>query len=288
MQSRCATKRGPKRLFTLKSDRRRAAATRTARLAMRSLRAMVLCALALIVLVATSASAAVLGIDYGSEYLKVSIVAPGRTPISIVINEISKRKSTAAVAFTGGDRWLAEEAMNYNARFPERTFTRLRDLLGKDASVKYFQDYVEKYKLSYKVVADKDRGTARIVAENGAEYAVEELVAMILQYAVKIGEGMGKGVIKDAVIAIPPYFGQTDRYALYDAADCRRSEHPRRGQRPLVRRAAVGDRQGVHPGRDVDDHLRHGRDVRRRRAREVLVLGGQGRREEEAARAVRG
>ena len=180
---------------------------------------MVLCALALIVLVATSASAAVLGIDYGSEYLKVSIVAPGRTPISIVINEISKRKSTAAVAFTGGDRWLAEEAMNYNARFPERTFTRLRDLLGKDASVKYFQDYVEKYKLSYKVVADKDRGTARIVAENGAEYAVEELVAMILQYAVKIGEGMGKGVIKDAVIAIPPYFGQTDRYALYDAAD---------------------------------------------------------------------
>ena len=78
LQSRCATKRGPKRLFTLKSDRRRAAATRTARLAMRSLRAMVLCALALIVLVATSASAAVLGIDYGSEYLKVSIVAPGR------------------------------------------------------------------------------------------------------------------------------------------------------------------------------------------------------------------
>lgn len=137
-----------------------------------------------------------LGIDYGSEYVKVSIVAPGRTPISIVINEISKRKSTAAVSFTGGDRWLMEEAMNYNARYPERVFTRLRDLLGKETSVPAFQEYLDKYHLPYKVVADEVRGTARIVAEGGVEYAVEELVAMVLQYAMKIGESMGKGQIK--------------------------------------------------------------------------------------------
>ena len=240
---------------------------------------------------ASAASAAVLGIDYGSEFVKVSIVAPGRTPISIVINEISKRKSTAAVAFTGGDRWLAEEAMNYNARYPDRVFTRLRDLLGRETSVASFQEYISKYHLPYKVVPDKARGTARVVAETGDEFAVEELVAMILQYAMKIGEGMGKGQIKvrprertrrtgragnaaasgasrgsarddrdfrrpprgpsfrgptakffharsilfpptdssrslcpplvhqDAVIAVPPYFGQTHRYALYDAAD---------------------------------------------------------------------
>jgi hypoxia up-regulated 1 len=150
----------------------------------------------LLVCCAGSARGAVLGIDYGSEFIKVSIVAPGRTPISIVINEISKRKSTAAVSFTDGDRWLAEEAMNYNARYPERVFTRLRDLLGKETAVPAFQDYVAKYKLPYTVVADAERGTARIVAEKGAEYAVEELVAMILQYAMKIGEGMGKGMIK--------------------------------------------------------------------------------------------
>jgi len=178
-----------------------------------------LAAVALLLCCATAVHAAVLGIDYGSEYVKVSIVAPGRTPISIVINEISKRKSTAAVAFTGGDRWLAEEAMNYNARYPERVFTRLRDLLGKDTSVDSFADYLAKYRLPYKVVRDAARGTARIVSETGDEYAVEELVAMIMQYAMKIGEGMGKGQIKDAVVAIPAYFGQTQRYALYDAAD---------------------------------------------------------------------
>ena len=161
---------------------------------MRLLRTL-LAALALLCC-ASAASAAVLGIDYGSEYVKVSIVAPGRTPISIVINEISKRKSTAAVAFTGGDRWLGEEAMNYNARYPDRVFTRLRDLLGRETAVQSFQDYVAKYKLPYAVVPDKTRGTARVVTESGAEYSVEELVAMILQYAMKIGEGMGKGQIK--------------------------------------------------------------------------------------------
>ena len=155
-----------------------------------------LLALAALFCVASTASAAVLGIDYGSEYVKVSIVAPGRTPISIVINEISKRKSTAAVAFTGGDRWLAEEAMNYNARFPDRVFTRLRDLLGKETAVDSFTRYLDKYKLPFKVTADAERATARIVTESGEAYLVEELVAMILQYAMKIGEGMGKGQIK--------------------------------------------------------------------------------------------
>jgi hypothetical protein len=165
-----------------------------------------LLALAALFCVASTASAAVLGIDYGSEYVKVSIVAPGRTPISIVINEISKRKSTAAVAFTGGDRWLAEEAMNYNARFPDRVFTRLRDLLGKETAVDSFTRYLDKYKLPFKVTADAERATARIVTESGEAYLVEELVAMILQYAMKIGEGMGKGQIKvrRSRMSLPP------------------------------------------------------------------------------------
>ena len=165
-----------------------------------------LLALAALFCVASTASAAVLGIDYGSEYVKVSIVAPGRTPISIVINEISKRKSTAAVAFTGGDRWLAEEAMNYNARFPDRVFTRLRDLLGKETAVDSFTRYLDKYKLPFKVTADAERATARIVTDSGEAYLVEELVAMILQYAMKIGEGMGKGQIKvrRSRMSLPP------------------------------------------------------------------------------------
>jgi hypoxia up-regulated 1 len=45
--------------------------------------------------------------------------------------------------------------MNYNARYPERVFTRLRDLLGKETAVPAFQEYVAKYHLPYKVGPDK-------------------------------------------------------------------------------------------------------------------------------------
>lgn len=48
---------------------------------------MLLLLLACAVMVQT-AQAAVLAVDLGSEFLKVSIVKPGRTPISIVLNEM--------------------------------------------------------------------------------------------------------------------------------------------------------------------------------------------------------
>ena len=95
--------------------------------------------------------AAVLGIDYGAEFLKISIVAPGRTPITLVINEISKRKTTIAVSFINQDRWLGEEAMNYQARYPEKVTTRLRELLGKSARSDLVLDYKEKYKLPFEI-----------------------------------------------------------------------------------------------------------------------------------------
>ena len=43
----------------------------------------------------------VLGIDLGSENIKVAIVQPGRVPISIVTNEMSRRKSPGTVCFNG-------------------------------------------------------------------------------------------------------------------------------------------------------------------------------------------
>jgi hypoxia up-regulated 1 len=69
-------------------------------------------------------------------------------------------------------------------------------LLGKETQVTHFSEYLQRYKLPFKVETDKTRNTARIVTETGTAYLVEELVAMVLQYAMKIGEGMGKGQIK--------------------------------------------------------------------------------------------
>lgn len=52
----------------------------------------------------------VIGIDIGSEFIKVGIARP-RHPIDIVLNEQTKRKTPAVVAFRDGtERFLGESA----------------------------------------------------------------------------------------------------------------------------------------------------------------------------------
>merc|ERR1711943_65257 len=145
--------------------------------------------------VSTFVRSAVLGIDYGAEFLKISIVAPGRSPITLVINEISKRKTTIAVSFVNEDRWLGEEAMNYQARYPEKGTTRLRELLGKDARSDLVLDYKEKYKLPFEIREGENRSTVEVSIGNNEKeesHTIEELVATTLQYAMKIGTALGK------------------------------------------------------------------------------------------------
>lgn len=48
---------------------------------------------------------AVIGIDLGTEFLKIGLVKPG-TPIDIVLNEQSKRKTESIVAFDGDERFI--------------------------------------------------------------------------------------------------------------------------------------------------------------------------------------
>ena len=71
-----------------------------------------------------AAAAPLMAIDFGGEFIKVSVVKPGRTPISIVPNEMSKRRTSAAVAFVNGDRLLGEEAAALAVRYPDRVYTR--------------------------------------------------------------------------------------------------------------------------------------------------------------------
>ena len=81
--------------------------------------AVVLCGLA-----AWTQAGPLMAVDLGGEFLKVAVVKPGRNPISVVPNEMSKRRTSAQVAFVDGDRLLGEEAAALAARYPDRVYTR--------------------------------------------------------------------------------------------------------------------------------------------------------------------
>ncbi|KAE9586519.1 hypothetical protein Lal_00044748 [Lupinus albus] len=163
---------------------------------------------------------AVFTVDLGSESIKVAVVnlKPGQIPISIAINEMSKRKSPALVSFNSGDRLLAEEAAGLVARYPQNVFSHIRDLIGKPYD--FATRFLDSMYLPFEVKQDS-RGAVsfKVDSENGTVYySPEELVAMVLSYAVNLAEFHSKVPIKDAVITVPPYFGQSERKGMIQAA----------------------------------------------------------------------
>lgn len=174
--------------------------------------------LSVLCLVISPAQSAVMSIDLGSEWLKVAVVnlKRGQSPISVAINEMSKRKSPVLVAFHSDDRLMGEEAAGLVARYPEKVYSQVRELIGKPFS--YAKYLLDSLYLPYDITEDS-RGTVSFkIDDKVTTYSAEELVAMILGYAANLAEFHSKVEVKDAVITVPPYFGQAERKGLVQAA----------------------------------------------------------------------
>ncbi|KAJ6408484.1 hypothetical protein OIU84_011744 [Salix udensis] len=177
--------------------------------------------LIMIVLNSVPSESAVSSIDLGSDWLKVAVVnlKPGQTPISIAINEMSKRKTPALVAFQSETRLLGEEAAGITVRYPDKVYSHLRDMLGK--TYEQVKEFLDAMYLPFDVVEDSRGAVAfRIEDESGnvSLYSVEELLGMILGFAGDLAEFHSKVVVKDAVVSVPAYFGQAERRGLVQAA----------------------------------------------------------------------
>ena len=174
--------------------------------------------LSVVALIAIPTDSAVSSIDLGSEWLKVAVVnlKPGQAPISIAINEMSKRKSPALVAFSSGQRLVGEEAAGIVARYPNKVYSSLRDMIGKP--YEYVREKIESLYLPFDLVEDS-RGSVGIKIDDGVTvYSAEELVAMILSYATSLAESHARIPVKDCVIMVPPFFGQGERKGMVQAA----------------------------------------------------------------------
>ena len=55
--------------------------------------------------------ASILAIDYGSDFIKASLMKPG-VPFDVLLNKDSKRKISAVVSFKKGERLFGQDAYN--------------------------------------------------------------------------------------------------------------------------------------------------------------------------------
>ncbi len=202
--------------------------------------------LALLTFTLLSAPATAMGVvafDYGTEWMKVSLVKPG-LPFDVVLDRDSKRKIQSAVSFK---KWAMDEeilfgtnAYNHATREPKQSFYGLKTLLGR-TTAEEDKAYVDLYTSIFgNDVVSSDRGTCSLKRPTSrseivfaAVLTVEELVGMQLEYAKKLAEetagervnpslpsGFSVGVFGglDAVVTVPAFFTAQERQSIVDAA----------------------------------------------------------------------
>ncbi|KAI9741779.1 MAG: lumenal Hsp70 protein [Cirrosporium novae-zelandiae] len=185
----------------------------------------------------TTASAAwgVIGIDFGTEYLKAVLVKPG-VPLEIVLTKDSKRKESAAVAFKPSrsqsqdaksfpERLYGGDALAVAARFPADVYLNLKPLLGMPVKG---SDIVGEYKKIFPglhLVETEEKGTVGFQSESAGKpqepFLVEEILAMELKNIKHNADSMaGQGTSLDnVVITIPAFYTAEEKRAILMAAD---------------------------------------------------------------------
>ena len=135
-------------------------------------------ALGLLLLAAGPACASLMAIDLGSEYLRAVLVKPTArgSPLQIVVNEMSRRKSPALVGIAGQDRLLGEEAFSFAIRYPPPVFSRTRDLLGRSAGDAFVHNMLASDLLPYELSDHPERKSVMAKINETASILVEELV----------------------------------------------------------------------------------------------------------------
>lgn len=181
----------------------------------------------------------VIGIDYGTESMKVSLMKPGE-PFDVVLSRDSKRKIPSAVAWKVQERLYGSDAANLASRYPGDTFIGAKFLLGRE-----YDDERGRARhaglLNTKLVPNTQRNETTISIERetdytinkeGADvYSIEEIVGMQLSHGKALAEEQaGEEVIRtfpgtigtygglDVAITVPVFYTAAERQSLYDAA----------------------------------------------------------------------
>ncbi|KAF8335867.1 actin-like ATPase domain-containing protein [Cantharellus anzutake] len=161
---------------------------------------------------------AVLAIDYGTDWTTASLMKPG-IPFDVLLNRDSKRKIHSSVGWNRADRLFGSDALNIATRFPQDSFPSLKHLVGAHYSSNKTSYYSQLYQATTFESERKTITIRRPHLSEGAEWTVEELLAMQFAYIKDLASELANEVISDAVLAVPPYFSQVERQSFIDALE---------------------------------------------------------------------
>lgn len=160
-----------------------------------------------------------MSIDLGSEWMKVGLVAPS-VQMDIVLNAQSQRKTPMAIAFSNGERFVGDTALDVASKYPEKSFTHFLDLVGKSIEHESVQHY--KRRFPHANIQSHQPNSTSIVLNHpdGLQFTPLELISMMIQHAHdQVTNRLNSNEpTYDVVLTVPPFFGPSERRVVEDAA----------------------------------------------------------------------
>ncbi|CAD8067693.1 unnamed protein product [Paramecium sonneborni] len=179
---------------------------------------LILCLLAII------ANGAVLGIDFGSEFIKAVLISPGKS-FTIIENTTSKRKTENAIAFYNKERLYESDGASKKTKSPKNTFTFLNKFLGALANDQKIVEISKESYEDFKIEIEEREGTfafqvdgVQVEGKDTMIVKVEELAGMVLKFIAKLVDFNHQIQIKDVVLTVPSEWNISQRSALKSAA----------------------------------------------------------------------
>lgn len=178
----------------------------------------------------SSVLSAIVGIDYGQQFTKAVLLAPG-IPFELVLTDEGKRKDLSGICIrkesNGGlERAYGSQMGSLVTRFPQNTVLDLKQLIGKSFDDPATEKYLRTH-FGINLVRDESRNNAikfDLGLDNSTyQFSVEELLAMSLnEIKARALNDLEENpnaaaLVEDVAISIPPFSSQATRQAYLDS-----------------------------------------------------------------------
>ncbi|KAL4613951.1 hypothetical protein ACB092_07G019900 [Castanea dentata] len=156
-----------------------------------------------------------IGIDLGTTNSCVAVWQNER--VEIIVNNHGERMTPSYVAFTHRERLVGDAAKMQVARNPTNTVFDAKRLIGRRFSDPLVQSEINLW--PFKVNEGPGDKPIIIVDYKGTEmpFSAEEISSMVLRMMREVAEAYLGTTVKNAVVAVPAYFNDSQRKATRDA-----------------------------------------------------------------------
>ncbi|KAA6390008.1 MAG: hypothetical protein EZS28_014467 [Streblomastix strix] len=166
------------------------------------------------ILLAVQSNAQTVGIDFGSNFVSFGLMRSG-APIAVVRNANGKTITPSLATVNGRERWVGLDAVQKASRLSRKTANNIIQLLGRNS----LQNMSVYHTPGPTYLVDEERGSLLFeTSKSELPLPVEDLAALILSEVQKIAAKSNNVVVKDVVITVPPYYSQSQRLSILDAA----------------------------------------------------------------------